>query len=374
MPSSRGEESVSKDKRAPFLFGLGNASHDFSDTASLGKNIFTNAFPIAVAQYLSIERNLPIPLIKARYEGNSISTYQEMVSWEHIIGTNPRSATFLFEEVYNGFKIYTDKLPNKSDIVVSDESGQHRRPFEVKLVVVPNSNTASRPHEEQSCEIVVRPPTIEQLAFSIANSYGSSRRALLLDIISDALRTPMDYQWANESWMRNKIPRVAEAANEIGIRGIELQTPFVINAIWRTQGQRPILHTNAFDVFVWTDMAFLQLFTDNSSSTSKSRKITRAERSLVWLISALFDYAAQRTLNFSKHHSNITYGAQTDKAASYAGDTPLKHLKSNEFFHPRVSKLELEKIMTRDALEYLMPERRLDNSIMIQHLINTSDK
>lgn len=374
MPSSRKDESVPQDKRVPFLFGLGNASHDFSDTASLGKNIFTNAFPIAVAQYLAMERNLPIPLIKAKCTNRAIYTEHSMSSWSQLIGTSPEKATFLFEEVYDDFKVYTDKLPNKSDIVVADEKGQHKRPFEVKLVVVPNSQTAARPHDEQSCEIVTRPPTIEQLAFSIANSYGATRRAMLLDIITDSLRTPMDYQWANEAWMKNKIPKVVEAANEIVIRGIELQTPFVITAIWRTQGQRPILETNAFDVFVWTDMAFLQLFTDNSSDTGTSRKITRAERSLVWLISSLFDYAAQKTLNFSKHHSNITYGAQTDKAAAFAGDVPLKHLKSHELQYPRVSKLELERIVSKEALEHLMPERRLDSSIMIQHLINISER
>lgn len=50
----------------PFLYGLDHASHDFSESSSLGKNIFTNAFPLSLAQYLATVRKLPIPLIKAR--------------------------------------------------------------------------------------------------------------------------------------------------------------------------------------------------------------------------------------------------------------------------------------------------------------------
>lgn len=360
----------------PYLFGLENASHDFTNPESLGKNIFTNAFPIAVAQYIANYRNLKIPLIKAKYAQNTISTEHELASWESIIGTDPRTANFLFEEVYSGFEKYTDNTPNKSDIVIADKRGIHSRPFEVKLMVVPNSQTATKEHKEQSCEIVVRPPTVEQLAFSLANSYGAGRRAELLDIITDCLERPMDYQWANESWMQSKIIKVLEAANKIVQKGINLQTPFAITAIWRTEGQKPILEENAFDVFVWTDMAFLQLFTDKVTNREGGvrRNITRPERSVVWLVSALFDYAAQRTLNFSKHHSQITYGTQTDKAGAFAGDIPLKHLKSQEFFSPRVKKDELENIVSKEAFDYLMPERRLDSAIMIQHLINLASK
>ena len=327
----------------PFLFGMEQASHDFSSPDSLGKNIFTNAFPIAVAQYLSNYRKLCIPVIKAKCEQNAISTEHELASWENIIGTDPDDAHFCLKKFTADSEDIQIMILIKA-ISLLQIQRNHCRPFEVKLVVVPNSQTATRSHEEQSCEIVVRPPTVEQLAFSLANSYGAERRTELLDIITDCLGRPMDYQWSNESWMQSRIIKVLKAANKIVQRGIDLQTPFAITAIWRTVGQKPILEENAFDVFVWTDMAFLQLFTDKIKERGDgvARNITRPERSVVWLVSALFDYAAQRTLNFSKHHSQITYGTQTDKAGSFAGDVPLKHLKSQEFYNPRIKKSELE--------------------------------
>ncbi|WP_053942598.1 HindVP family restriction endonuclease [Kallipyga gabonensis] len=364
-------------QRGPLLlFGLDHASHDFTDPVSLGKNIFTNAFPISIAQYLALRKGMDIPLITADIADQKIVTKHTLKSWREIIETDPESAIFKFEEIFQGFNPYTNASPNKSDIVVSDASGKQTRAFEVKLVVVPNSQTADRPHDKQSCEIVVRPPSIEQLAFSIADSYGAARRTELLDIITDCLKNPMDYQWSTELWMRDKVPKVVMAANEIVRQGIKLQTPFALTAIWRTKGQKPVLEDNAFDIFAWTDMAFLQLFIDKSTddvnnSKRKKNSVTRPERSLIWLISALFDYAAQRTLNFSKHHSKITYDAQTDKAGAFAGDIPLKHLNSPEFRNPRIQKAELESIVTREAFNYLMPERRLDSAIMIQHLLNS---
>ncbi|MDD4495224.1 MAG: HindVP family restriction endonuclease [Eubacteriales bacterium] len=360
------------ESRKILLFGMEHASHDFSVSDSFGKNIFTNAFPLAVAQYLAIGKRLDIPLIKAVLHNGQIITSHIKKPWKEIIDTDPSTAKFLFEEIYDGYNAYTNNTPNKSDIVIANSEGIHKRPLEVKLVVVPNSQTASREHSQQSCEIVVRPPSIEQLAFSIANSYGAERRTELLDIITDCLINPMDYQWSNEAWMRSRIGTIVEAANEIVKKGIDLQTPFALTAIWRTQGQKPVLEEHAFDIFVWTDMAFIQLFIDKTATgNNTTRSITRPERSLIWLVSALFDYAAQRTLNFSKHHSRITFGAQTDKAGAFAGDIPLSHLNCEEFQKPRVSRSELENIVMREAFEYLMPERRLDSAIMIQHLLNT---
>ncbi|WP_018659194.1 HindVP family restriction endonuclease [Allofustis seminis] len=353
------------------IYGLENASHDFTQPESLGKNIFTNAFPISLAQYLSNFKQVSIPVIKATLnDDNKIITEHEHLQWNEIIGTDSTTANFLFEETYNGYKPYTNSIPNKSDIVISDENEVHTRALEVKLMVVPNSQTANKPHDEQSCELVVRPPSIEQLAFSIANSYGQSRRSELLRLISASLVTPMDYHWNDEDWMKTKIPNIVKAADEIVKSSIESQTPFILTAIWRTEGQKPILERNAFDVFVWTDMAFLQLFINKmrSRTANSQRRISRPERSAIWLISSLFDYAAQNTLDFSKHHSRITYGTQTDKAGAFAGDAPYEHLLSDEFLKPRILRNELENIVSETAFEYLMPERRLDSTLLTQHL------
>lgn len=143
------------------LYGLGNASHDFRESRAWGKNIFTNAFPIALTQYESLELGLPPVLVKAEIRGEEITTGQELTSWEEIIGTDPNTARFLFETAFAPYQSYTRGRPNSSDVVVADSSGNHTRALEIKLTTVPDSASSSRPRGEQGAEIVARPLMIE---------------------------------------------------------------------------------------------------------------------------------------------------------------------------------------------------------------------
>lgn len=366
----------------PFLYGLDHASHDFTTSKSLGKNIFTNAAPLAFAQYLTMEKQLNIPLISATVSPEGVlSTEHIMTPWADIILTDPTNAFFQFEGVFDGYKPYTHGSANKSDVVIIDKAKEtHLRPLEIKLVVVPTSASATKDRADQTCEIVTRPPTVEQLAFSIAHSYGPSRKSHLQGIIQKALGQPNDIKWADTEHMIEKLPKILTAAKKIIADGINEQTPLVMTAVWRSEGQKPILDPEAFDVFVWTDLAFVQLFTDTTHDAyyykDGSRRedhpsdISRPSRALIWLIKCLWDYTTQNTLNFGKVHSEITYGPQSDKAASFTGQRTLKHLKSQEFLHPRISRDEIEKIIQPAAFEHLLPERRLDAALSIQHLLN----
>lgn len=103
---------------------------------------------------------------------------------------------------------------------------------------------------------MVRPPTIEQLAFSIAHSYGTARRVELMDLIVSALGKPNDYKWSDEQFMLQQLPKVLEAAENVVRGGLQNQTPLVLTAAWRTESQKPVLQENAFDAFVWTDKVF----------------------------------------------------------------------------------------------------------------------
>lgn len=361
-----------------FLFGLDHASHDFSSPTSLGKNIFTNAFPLSLCQYLALKRCLQIPTIRATSGSTGkLATEHVMTPWSQIIGVDPEQARFEFEGIYSGYRAYTHTSANKSDVVVADRvTGAHVRPLEIKLVVVPTSSTANNLREDQSCEIVVRPPTVEQLAFSIAHSYGLDNRSLLQRLIVDALLKPNDYKWSDEDYMIKALPNILNAAENIVVGGLALQTPLVLTAIWRSEGQKPILDEHAFDAFVWTDLAFIQLFTDqmhrdcfNADGNLKEVKsISRPSRALVWLIKSLLDYSVQKSLDFGGVHSSITFGAQSDKAGAFTGASSLKHLQSEQFLYPRITRTELPEILHPSSNQHLLPERRLDAAIAIQAL------
>ena len=344
------------------LFGLDHSNHvfDLKHSQSFGKNIFTNAFPIALTQYLDYLGYGPI-CIEAVNEGGHLSTRQIEKPLEELIGCDPTDAYWSFESSYSEYKTFATGDPNRSDIVIADGSTtayKHTSALEVKLVTVPNSATANKPRESQSCELVTRPPTIEQLCFSIARSFGWQRRQDICDIISKELNNPMDYKWSDEPFMLAHLPKVVRAAESVAREGIDSQHSFVLMAIWRTKGQAPVLDDECFDSFIWTDMAFLQLFTN--SAKNDTARIQRPARSVIWLVKALFDYGAQGKVTFDKTRSDITFGTQTDKAGSFSGPNIMRFLDTNTFQHPRIPGKEYRKIIDPAAINLLMPERRLD--------------
>lgn len=357
-----------------FLYGMENSNHDFTSPKSLGKNIFTNAFPLAMLQYMHIHKNMTIPEIRAvKLNELDVGTTHVPTSWADIIGTTPETARFNFETVFNGYNKYTHNSANKSDVVVANASGEHTRPLELKLVVVPTSSTAKKARDKQSCEIVTRPSTVEQIAFSIANSFGMDRRQEMAEIINSALGHPHDYDWGNPAYMSHKVDKFKNAAIALIRAGIEVQTPLVVTAVWRTKGQSPELDENAFDSFIWTDLAFLQLYINAAGKSSKDGSVSRPSRSLMWLISCLYEFAAQGTFNFQRVTRTMGFGYQSDKAGAFAGNAPLQHMGSPEFTNPRLDRYSVEGIISSEALDELLPERRLDQAIALQHLTNQAE-
>ena len=350
------------------LYGMERTNHDSDDPKFLGKNIFTNAFPLSLASYIDGEKGLPIPVVSATVtDDGEITTHHTDTNWEDIIGTDPETAVWNFESTYGEYAKYTNATPNGSDVVVKNKKGKDTSAFEIKLVVVPTSGSADKPREQQLCELVIRPASIEQLAFSIARSYGIEQRDTLRKIIVDALGTPQDLNWSSASVMMDNKNAVIEAAENIIRSGIEEQTPLVVIAEWRTEGQTPRLDENAFDVFVVTDMALLSVFTQTAKT--KSKKISRPYRSVIWLVKSLYDYSIQHSLQFVDIIAKLNYGLQSDKSASFTRRA-TEMLDSDNFQRPRVKRTEVENILPPEAFKVLAPERRLDGALMTHYIIN----
>lgn len=350
-----------------YMYGLGHSNHDFTCERSFGKNIFTNAFPVALSVYMESELGLRPNYISvvAEDDGN-LGIVHTTRSLHELIGVEPENAFWSFEDSFAGYDAYATGAANRSDLVVKDRrTGKELSAFEVKLVAAPTSGTAERKRCQQSCEIVVRPPTIEQMCFSIASSYGESKRHEIGDTIATALQHPMDYRWDDESFMLDKLSLIIEAADSIAKNGIAMQTPFVLNALWRTRGKSTVFDEECFDVFFWSDLAFMQLFARAAKRAvaGEAMVIGRPARSLIWLIKSLFDYAVQGKVTFDRTHSLITYGGQTDKAGAFSGNSVMDIMGCRNFVHPRIASNSYTAIISKEGIEMLSPERRLDSFI-----------
>lgn len=346
-----------------YLCGLEHANKDFTESDSYGKNTFTTAFPVALSCYVD-SKGLEQNYIRAcvRPSGHP-DTEHVMAPLDELIGIDPSYAYYGFEDSFEGYDAYAVNQANRSDIVVKDfRNGSEVSALEVKLVAVPTSGTANKPRNEQLCELVVRPPSIEQLCFSVAASYGQARRQEIGNIIVDALGNPIDYDWSNEDFMLKRREAVLDAAFELIRCGIDEQKPFVLMGEWRTVGQEPELDDDCFDCFYWSNLAFLQLFTNvmENSIERGVRTIGRPDRALIWFIKSMFDYSAQGRVTFERTHSLITYGGQTDKAGSFTSNNIRRFVLSDNFVYPRIKKDERKSIIDDKGAAMLKPERRLD--------------
>lgn len=326
------------------------------------KNNFTTEAPLIFAMYMEHKYSRGPVLIRSFLdeEGELYTKHQE-VPLSEIFGLDPKQAFFAFERPFNGYDRYAINKANRSDVVVVDRSTEeHASAFEVKLCVVPNSGTAQKPHDEQGCEIVVRPPSVEQLAFSIADTYGESGRAELQRTIVECLGgNTQGFDWSSEKFMLGHLYQIREAAKAISISRLHDQKPFAFTGIWRTQGQSGLLEDNCFDTFVWTNMSFLQLLMSSKSRTS----ISRPDRALVWLVKSLYDYSIQGRVDFNKSHSDITFDPQSDKAGAFTGSRTYRFLSGPRFIRPLITRSDLPEIIPEEAVSLFMPERRLDATL-----------
>lgn len=80
------------------LYGMERTNHNSDDPKFLGKNIFTNAFPLSLANYIDRERKLPIPVVSAAVtDDGAITTQHTDTAWKDIIGSDPKTAEWNFE-------------------------------------------------------------------------------------------------------------------------------------------------------------------------------------------------------------------------------------------------------------------------------------
>lgn len=329
----------------------------------LAKIRLRQRFPVAIANFLAGEKELPINYIVADYAGDQPCTKHILMPLEDIIGCDIYDAMYCFEDSFDGYTQYATNSANRSDIVVKNfATSEEVSAFEVKLVAVPTSGTAQMSREEQCCELVVRPPSIEQMCFSFAASFGPSRRQEIGDVIVAALGNPIDYDWPSEHYMKKRRSEILGAANELIKRCLDVQKPLVLIGEWRTRGQEPELDDECYDAFFFSNAAFLQLFTSAMSReiASNAGNIGRPARALIWFIKSMFDYAAQGKVTFERTHSLITFGGQTDKAGSFTSGGIRSFIKCENFIHPRIRASETSEILLPQGAELLKPERRLD--------------
>lgn len=142
------------------------------------------------------------------------------------------------------------------------------------------------------------------------------------------------------------------------------QVPLVMQPIWKTQGKSAKLHDYCLDIFVWSNIAFTQLFLDAATEEINIDKMSRHKRCVVWLVKMLYDFTIQGQINYSEVIDTISFNTKNDKAFALSGIKTHRYMTAPQLTQPRIKKEEIKNIILGGGEKFLSPERRLDAIIM----------
>lgn len=344
----------------PGLFGLNKSNRDFTSKDSWGKNQFNSSFPTALACYMA-SKNLPMKFLSL---GKNMEVEHGYIDCEEMFGKkyDDPDLFFSFESDFSPFHRFVFNNLPRIDIVTMNSEGQCLRGLEIKLTALPDNSTCHLTEDKYGCEIVVRPDTIVYMALSIILSLGEDRK--FLKKVLSPLKKITD--WSLGVNVLPHLPTLGRLLETILSDNIEKQTPLILQPVWKTIGKSQILDSNAFDIFVWTDFSFTQLFFNvvKKELNSDIGKITRQNRSAIWLIAMLNEFAMRGKMNAEKIIDELSYNTKNDKAFAVSGKVSYPFMKSAELTTPRVKATELKNIILGGGQKLLSPERRLDAVIL----------
>jgi hypothetical protein len=303
-----------------------------------------------------------IPAVYNRLE--NIDGKLEVVSSEisireifHAIDLPLSKLDFHFESRFEPYQRYSFDTIDGIDLVIKSVDGAFLTPLEVKLTVLPTSGTAKLDENRWGCELVIRSATTSYCAFGMfdaVNSQASSVREIFEDACADI------ESWTNNFEMTHKTPTLVKCVDDFERQYLTNQKPLVMQTIWKTQGQSPILADNAFDIIVWSNYAFSRLFLDTPNNSDEMKRPMRASAKLA---RCLWELSKSGKIRHDDIYRQMAFDNQTDKEFSINGQIWRNYITSNRVVTPKLHKDIVNEIIQPGYIERLRPERRFDQTL-----------
>lgn len=335
-----------------------NSSRDYTNPDNWGKNLFNSSFPASLVAYMASKGIKPV-YIKTNKSNEIVHDY---ISGSEIYRIDPMAedAFYMYESSFTSFdKFYTGGKRETIDLVMVDSATNSPLiGLEIKLTAVPDNTTKRKTEDKYGCEIVVRPPTIHFIACTICNSFSSPKAK---NKLKELLGNIHINNWEEMHEVLPRYNEIRDAILRVSSYLHDKQTPLILNAIWKTEGGKPKLSEECLDVFVWSNLAVIQLFNKGDSS---SKDISRNMRAIIWLYKMLWEYCVYNQFDYVRIAKLHTYTYSNDKAFSISGNQTNRFMQSKELLHPRISKYEIKNIILGGGQNLLSPERRFDAVIV----------
>ncbi|WP_300844809.1 HindVP family restriction endonuclease [uncultured Dubosiella sp.] len=343
------------------LFGLFHSNRGKDD--HWGKNCFNSSFPASLCCYL-LDNKKSAMYAKVRNSHGKLVPHITSISIREAFNMSDsmtlKDIYFDFESVYQPFRAYAYGEIDGIDLVIRHyPSMKYLRPLEVKLTVMPDSTTFSKPQDQWGCEIVIRPATMEYIALSLFDN-TKEYRSEIFEIFDPYCREITD--WTNETEIVKHLESLKEALEFFVDLFIDYQKPLVLQTIWKTQGREPILEEQAFDVLFWSDMGFTRLFMSKSLVDGKER-ITRPGRAIARLVRCLWELAKNGKIDTKAIYREMAYSKQSDKEFSVSGTAWRPIVDNSRLNLLSINKNILTTLIQPGYISRLQPERRFDQTL-----------
>ena len=341
------------------LYGIEDSNRHGDDL--WGKNQFNSSFPVALCCHMRDNGTKPV-YISVDADSESVVS-DDAITIADVFGTGKTGSgvRFEFETESEALNRHVSGPLGVTDLVTVDPPDRQLRALEIKLTVVPDATTSDLDETAWAPELVIRPITSAYATLGlwdrlIKGGMGEAVRRIVEPVASKV------QSWDNRAEMSGTIDELTEVL-ELAVQLCHpFQQPFLVQPIWKTEGQSPQLATQCFDVFVWSDLALWKLFVDGSSR-GPSDRLTRVQRECVRTVKCLYDLSTRNRVSYEEIYRGIALGNQTDKACSFSGKVAHTYMKHPRLAEPTVPKSALSSIILGGGEAKLSPERRFDASV-----------
>lgn len=340
------------------LYGIFNSNRTVDD--HWGKNCFNSSFPTATACYI-LDKGIKAIYITLDMEDGRLVVEPQEIPMNKVFNCGdkrPQDLFFSFESVFAPYQQYSFDPIDSIDLVVKDTEGNYLSPLEVKLTVIPTSQTSVLPEKKWGSEIVVRSATTSYCALGMFDAVKENARDIR-EIFETACSSIQ--MWDNDYEMTHKMPMLCEAIDNFQLKYYTNQKPLLMQTLWKTQGQSPILAEQAFDIVIWSDYAFSRLFLDNSVLPAETMR--RGMRASARLARCLWELSKSGKIRVGDIYRQMAFGNQTDKEFAIGGSLWRKYVTTERIQNLALNKDTINQIIEPGYIDRLMPERRFDQTL-----------
>lgn len=339
----------------PGLFGQRHSGRDYSKAECWGRNQFNSSFLVSLVAYMYLKGLSPIYI---KTNKNNEIVHGE-IDGATLLGIDPLSeeAYYNFEAGFAPYEKFYQGERGKIDLVMlNHKTDEILSGLEIKLTALPDNTTKSLEEPLWGTEIVMRPPTICFLACRICTNYNTSKGK---ERLRHLLRcVPQINHWEEINEVLPHYGKILSAILSVSSDMTGKQKPLILQPIWKTEGNKMRLKEDCLDVFVWSDLAIVQMCC--ADDNSDIQKINRFNRTIIWMYKMLLVYVTYDTFDYKRIIRLLSYNLANDKAFALPVAKSNVFLKHEVIVKPRISKFEIKNIILGGGQDLLSPERRFD--------------